>query len=180
MKQRELRLQSLRKRSANTSAIDFSSGLAMERAFKTSSACALITTVAAFAADSAASAVWSGALSSSYGLKQGSAYFHAGGSSQPSSRPPEPRPSFPRRSRLISTPSHATQWEPTGSQAATQTDNNAQAVTSQRLSIGLSFSVALVDGATAATHGGALSTMARSPGLSTMIRNFLDLSCAAH
>ena len=170
----------MRKRSTNTSAIDFSSGLAMERAFKTSSACALITTVAAFAADSAASAVWSGALSSSYGLKQGSAYFHAGGSSQPSSRPP----SQDRRSLgdPVSSPPLATQRNGSqlGHRQLHKRTTTPKLVTSQRLSIGLSFSVALVDGATAATHGGALSTMARSPGLSTMIRNFLDLSCAAH
>ena len=40
------------------------------------------------------------------GCKPAPPYFRAGGSSQPSSRSPEPRPPFPRLSRLISTTSH--------------------------------------------------------------------------
>ena len=79
------------------------------------------------------------------------------------SRSPESRPPHIWPPRLNSTPSHAKQWEPTGSQAATQTDNNGPAVMSQRQSIGLSFSVVSVDGATAATPGGALSTWAPLP-----------------
>ena len=77
--------------------------------------------------------------------------------------PPSPDRQLSKAIRLTHTPSHANQWEPTGSQAATQTDNNGRAVMSQPMSIGLSFSVASVDGATVATLGGALSTWAPSP-----------------
>ena len=87
----------------------------------------------------------------------------AGWSGQPSDRSPEPRPPFPRLSRLTSPPSHAKQWAATGSLAAIQNDNNGRAFTSQRMSIGLSFSVDSVAGATMAIPGGALSTWAPSP-----------------
>ena len=76
---------------------------------------------------------------------------------------PRARPSFPRRSRLINTTSHAKQWEPTGLQAATQTEASGPAVMCQLKSIGWSFSVDWADGATAATPGGALSTWAPLP-----------------
>ena len=61
-------------------------------------------------------------------------YFHAGGSSQPSSSPPRVKTAVPSAVSLIFTTSHAKQWEPLGSHAATQTDNNGRAVMSQRLS----------------------------------------------
>lgn len=62
-------------------------------------------------------------------------------------------------SRLISTTSHAKQWEATGSQAATQTEASGPAVMSPRLRDGSNCSVVLVDGAVG-RHGGALSTWA--------------------
>ena len=75
--------------------------------------------------------------------------------------PPSPDRQLSKAIRLTHTPSHANQWDPTGSQAATQTDNNGRAVMSQPMSIGLNFSVDSVAGATAATPGGALSTSVR-------------------
>ena len=77
--------------------------------------------------------------------------------------PPSPDRQLSKAIRLTHTPSHANQWEPTGSQAATQTDNYGPAVMSQLMSIGWSFSVDSVAGATAAIHGGALSTWAPLP-----------------
>ena len=91
-------------------------------------------------------------------------HLHAGGSGQPSSRSPEPRPPTLQANSpghlAQSITSHDNSWESTGLQAATPTDNIGTAVMSQRLSIGLSFSDVLAVGAVG-RHGGTLSTLAR-------------------
>ena len=77
-------------------------------------------------------------------------------------RSPERRPPTLKGICLTHTPSHVNQWEPTGSQATSQTAGNGPAVMSQQRSTGLSCNVVSVDGA-AGRHGGDLSNWAPSP-----------------
>ena len=74
-------------------------------------------------------------------------------------RSPERRPPTLKGICLTHTPSHVNQWEPTGSQATSQTAGNGPAAMSPHLSTGSKCSAVSAVGVVA-TPGGALSTWA--------------------